>query len=316
MEQLVTVIIPNYNHACYLKRRIDSVVNQTYQKIEVIILDDCSTDNSRDVIESFRNHTLVKHIIYNDSNTGSPFKQWEKGVELATGEWIWIAESDDYADTRFIETMLTIFPEPQRFGLLYSDSHIVINDKIIGETFASKRNNRLNSKHWCDKYTNDGIQEIEDYLMPYGTINNTSAVLFKTDILKKANPFDISFRFVGDKYAFIKVLAISDIAYISEPLNYYRAAADSKPKHTHDYFNYFTEHFLIFDWIHRNLNEINPEKFKTAFLLNSETSLLNFFNYRKAITFWKLFLKNRFLFITMLKFNFWRTLLKVKQKIL
>ena len=52
---LVTVIIPNYNHAKYLRQRIDTVLNQTYTSFEVIILDDCSTDNSKDIILSYPN---------------------------------------------------------------------------------------------------------------------------------------------------------------------------------------------------------------------------------------------------------------------
>ena len=52
----ISVIIPNYNHAVFLKERIESVLNQTYTNFELIILDDCSTDNSRDIIEFYRQH--------------------------------------------------------------------------------------------------------------------------------------------------------------------------------------------------------------------------------------------------------------------
>jgi glycosyltransferase involved in cell wall biosynthesis len=64
----VSVIIPNYNHGKYLKQRIDSVLNQTYQHFELIILDDCSTDDSVAIIEAYRGHRKVKKIIYNDKN--------------------------------------------------------------------------------------------------------------------------------------------------------------------------------------------------------------------------------------------------------
>ena len=77
-DMLVSVIIPNYNHARYLDERIQSVLNQTYQNFEVIILDDKSTDNSREVIEKYRAHPKIVHIIYNEINSGSTFRQWEK----------------------------------------------------------------------------------------------------------------------------------------------------------------------------------------------------------------------------------------------
>ncbi len=107
MNILVTVIVPNYNHAPYLKRRIESILNQTYQDLELIILDDCSNDNSIDIIKQYQNHKKISHIERNEKNSGSPFKQWQKGIELAKGEYIWIAESDDYADPEFLSYSYT-----------------------------------------------------------------------------------------------------------------------------------------------------------------------------------------------------------------
>ncbi len=91
----VSVILPNYNHSKYLKQRIDSILNQTFQDFELILLDDNSPDDSVDIIESYRDHKRVSHIHLNKENSGSTFKQWERGFSLAKGEYIWIAESDD-----------------------------------------------------------------------------------------------------------------------------------------------------------------------------------------------------------------------------
>src|SRR6187431_17527 len=94
----VSVIIPNYNHADFLMQRIVSILNQTYQDFELIILDDCSSDKSREIIEHYRTHPKVSHIVYNAENSGSTFKQWKLGLDYAKGDWIWIAESDDYCE--------------------------------------------------------------------------------------------------------------------------------------------------------------------------------------------------------------------------
>jgi len=102
----VSVIIPNFNHAAYLKQRIDSVLNQTYQNFELIILDDCSTDNSKEIIEQYRNDTRVSNIVYNTENSGSTFKQWDKGINLSSGDYIWIAESDDWCELNFLQTIM------------------------------------------------------------------------------------------------------------------------------------------------------------------------------------------------------------------
>src|SRR6267378_5588953 len=82
----VSVIVPNYNHARYLRQRIESVLGQTYKDIEVILLDDCSTDESRAIISEYSADPRVK-VVLNEVNSGSTFKQWKKGMGLAHGEY-------------------------------------------------------------------------------------------------------------------------------------------------------------------------------------------------------------------------------------
>ncbi|MBC7566521.1 MAG: glycosyltransferase family 2 protein, partial [Pedobacter sp.] len=94
----VSVIIPNYNHSDYLHQRIESVLNQSYQDFELILLDDKSTDDSTVIITSYRDHPKVTQIIINEENSGNTFKQWEKGIAASVGELIWIAESDDWCE--------------------------------------------------------------------------------------------------------------------------------------------------------------------------------------------------------------------------
>lgn len=110
----VSVIIPNYNHARYLDQRIQSVLNQTYPDFEVIILDDCSTDNSLEVIDKYKDNPKISQIIVNEKNSGSTFKQWDKGFNIARGNIIWIAESDDYCETDMLERLVEcwkIYPQ-------------------------------------------------------------------------------------------------------------------------------------------------------------------------------------------------------------
>lgn len=121
----ISVIIPNYNHSQYLKQRIDSVLNQTYRDFEVIILDDNSKDNSREIIQHYHGHPKISHIIYNEVNSGSTFKQWEKGIELANGEYIWIAESDDYCDSNFLKIMYQRFKDDDKLGIVFCHSIII-----------------------------------------------------------------------------------------------------------------------------------------------------------------------------------------------
>lgn len=108
---LVSVIVPNYNHARFLDERMESILGQTFQNFEVIILDDLSTDNSREVIEKYRNDPHVSQIVYNEQNSGSPFKQWNKGFRLAKGKLVWIAESDDSCEPTMLERLVRCFEQ-------------------------------------------------------------------------------------------------------------------------------------------------------------------------------------------------------------
>ncbi|OJU52164.1 MAG: hypothetical protein BGN96_07380 [Bacteroidales bacterium 45-6] len=217
----VSVIIPNYNHAPYLRERIDSVLNQTFQDFEVIILDDKSLDNSKEIIESYRNHPKVKHIVYNDKNSGSTFKQWEKGIGLATGEWIWIAESDDVAEAEFLEILYSKTKNDLHIVLAFSAS-IEINskgDKTKKVDWAYD----ISDRNWNQDYFCNGVDEIKKQFYYKNIIPNASAVLFKKSsvdmsIFKKIQDM----KFAGDWFFWVKLAENGDIYYSAKKLNLFR----------------------------------------------------------------------------------------------
>ena len=90
--------MPCFNHAKFLQERLDTILNQTYTDWELIIIDDQSTDTSIAILSEFvkKNVSRVKHFIINESNSGSGYFSWQKGIELAQTKYIWIAETDDF----------------------------------------------------------------------------------------------------------------------------------------------------------------------------------------------------------------------------
>lgn len=217
----VSVIIPNYNHATFLKQRIESILNQTFQDLEVIILDDCSTDNSKKIIEQYRNHPKVSQIVYNDKNSGNTFKQWHKGFELAKGEYIWIAESDDLADVLFLENCINILNTDSNLNLVFTKS-ILINEK--GEELGF--NNwaaALDKNRWQYDYINDGSSEIKNYFFYRNIIPNASGVVFKKEAIKEDIWTSISsLKYTGDWLFWVSIINGSRLAYCSKPLNKFR----------------------------------------------------------------------------------------------
>lgn len=228
----VSVIIPNYNHAKYLPARIESVLGQSFDDFELIILDDCSTDNSREIIENFRHHPKVSAIIYNETNSGSTFKQWNKGIALAKGEWIWIAESDDRCELSMIDCMIQKTKAYPTVGIVYAQSREI--DEISGESFISFTGHPRFSQTFLHDYFAKGRDEINDKLVYENTIPNASGVLFRKDIYRQCGGADETMKLCGDWMLWAKILTIADIYFIAEPLNYFRltpASARSRFSH-------------------------------------------------------------------------------------
>lgn len=119
---LVSVVIPCYNYAAYVKEAIESVLAQTYRNIEIIVIDDGSTDNSHKVIKSLQ----VRHnLIYiRQSNRGVVYTR-NKGVELAKGAYMIQLDADDWLDSTYVEKTLSMAE--------VSGAHIVYTQaKIFG----------------------------------------------------------------------------------------------------------------------------------------------------------------------------------------
>jgi len=210
-EPLVSVIIPNYNHAKYLSQRLESVLYQTYTNFEVIILDDCSSDNSIDIIKNFKNNPHISNIVYNTQNSGSPFTQWQNGFELAKGELIWIAESDDACETSLLETLVNEFNNDKKCVLAFcKTTQIDTNGNKIGEV-GMDYNLHI-----------DGIDFFNKYLYRFCYIYNASSVVFKKEVLSKIDWRHSTFKGSGDWILWIEISRCGNISYINKPLNYYR----------------------------------------------------------------------------------------------
>ena len=208
----VSVIIPNYNHAPYLKQRIDTVMNQTFQDFEVIILDDCSTDNSKSIIEQYRNNEKVSHIVYNDINTGSPFKQWLKGMELSTGEYVWIAESDDWASPDFLAILLNETLKHENVGICFAGSNWVDDMGKTGEDLSV----------YHESFFIEGREEIRKRLLRYNTIQNASSALIRKSTAINVMQKAMQYKAAGDWIFYIDILMDSNLAFVGKKLNNFR----------------------------------------------------------------------------------------------
>lgn len=223
----VSVIVPNYNHARFLPRRLDSILNQTFRDFEIILLDDASTDDSAEVIEQYREHPNVR-VVRNEKNSGSTFKQWLKGIEMAKADILWIAESDDRCEPDFLEALLPAFNNRQ-VKLAYANSHVIdTDDKIIGDYISTDYLQSLSATKWTMPYTVSAEQEVNDGLGVKNTILSASSVLFRRFELEPEVRKTIEcMRIAGDWYFIIHGIAGGNVHYVSRKLNYHRRHCES-----------------------------------------------------------------------------------------
>ncbi len=225
----VSVIVPNYNHAPYLRQRLDSIVNQTFRDFEVIVLDDASTDNSREVIETYAGDPSFR-FLFNETRNGSAFKQWQKGLERARGEYIWFAESDDCASPHFLGKLLPILENDKSLGLVYCQSYLVDpSSRVWGD--ALHWTDDLDTERWKNNFINNGRTEIKDYLSKKNTIPNASAVLIRGSVLRSIDGLDAGYTLCGDWLLWIKILLQSNVGYVAEKLNYWRQHSSNARTH-------------------------------------------------------------------------------------
>lgn len=237
----VSVIIPNYNHARFLTARLESVFGQTFQDFEVIFLDDASTDDSRKVFEQVvEPHKDRVTAVFNDTNSGNPFKQWNKGARAAKGEYLWIAESDDYADPSFLAKLVGVLDMNPSAGLVYCHSPFI-------DEFGTKQEWSLGEK-WEADFIRQGTQFIND-LLARNAIPNASAVLVRRTVFEAAGLAHDTMAFCGDWFTWVKMAMISDIAFVANPLNHYRRHSATVSSRLNRSLEFVDEHYQIIQYV-------------------------------------------------------------------
>lgn len=235
----VSVIVPNYNHAPYLKQRLDSIFNQTFNDFEVIILDDFSSDNSKEIIEKYRNNPKVSHIVYNEHNSGSPFKQWAKGFNLAKGEYIWIAESDDWAELNFLEILVPVL-----------DAHKSLSLAFCNSQWFSPTSSK-NSDVFPKDYFVNGNKFFNQHMVTHNSICNASCVLFRKIIISEISSDYQTFFGCGDWLFWIELCWRGDVFYTTKVLNHFRQFGDRASIKNNLSGNAYKEHLRIFRYLNK-----------------------------------------------------------------
>jgi glycosyltransferase involved in cell wall biosynthesis len=250
---IASVVVPNYNHGRFLRQRIDSIRAQSFQDFEVLLLDDCSTDDSPIILRGYAFDPRVR-LEFNDANSGSTFKQWNKGVRMARGKYVWIAESDDYADPRLLERLVSILDSDSSIAFAYCRSwRVTDGDHLDG--FVHLHADHLGPR-WDKDYCADGHDECRNYFTRFNVVPNASAAVFRRSIYEMVGGADETFRLSGDWKLWAAMALTGKVAYVSEPLNYQRFHSATVQSNTSPA-SMAIEDLDVLGWI---LNRVAPGK--------------------------------------------------------
>ncbi len=227
----VSVIVPNYNYAKYLPERLNSIVQQTYPLYEIIVLDDASTDESVELLEKLIPELNAEiSFVAGKANSGSPFRQWLKGVELARGDYVWIAEADDLASPEFLEEAITPFSDQQVVMSYCQSKQITATGKTMSNHYLDYVAD-ISPEKWLDHYTVDGVEEIKSGLAVKNTVPNVSGVIFQRKRLLQILRDNINeiaqYRVAGDWLTYLLVLQEGKISFSPKALNAHRRHQES-----------------------------------------------------------------------------------------
>ncbi len=215
---LVSVVVPSYNYAKFIVKRMDSLINQTYQDIEILVIDDCSRDNSVEVLRIYEPHPKVRLVVRGQN--GGWVVVNNQGVEMSSGEFIIFAQCDDDCDPRMIERLIDAMKINPTAGIAFCRSLLVDeHDQLLGDDFTGRENS---FRARCATDTLVTGYEMSRFLLHSCVIPNLSAALIRRECFSTIGDFTSSYRVSGDWDWFFRVASRYDIAYVAEPLNRFR----------------------------------------------------------------------------------------------
>lgn len=228
----VSVVVPNYNYAHLLRDRLFSIVQQQVPLYEIIVLDDASSDDSLRVLNELRDELGIDISVHpSATNSGSVFRQWSRGVELAKGDYVWIAEADDLSAPDFLQTVLESMVADPDVVMSYCDSRQIDDAGCVLADSYDYYTRSVSAERWGRAYIREGIEEIRHALAVKNTIPNVSAVVFRREplleVLRQNLEQIAQCRIAGDWLVYVHLLARGRIAYDPGALNIHRRHSGS-----------------------------------------------------------------------------------------
>jgi glycosyltransferase involved in cell wall biosynthesis len=241
-QPLVTIVVPNYNHARFLPQRIESILAQTYRNFEILLLDDCSTDSSIDVIERYaREYPELIRVFLNPANSGKVFAQWKKGIENASGDFIWICESDDFCEPDFLAKCLQPFVDD---SVMVSFGRVQFSDKEGHLSAGLDAYREQAEPHiWGRSFSRPACEWFQGSFAVSNLIPNVGGCVFRAQELSDEVWSELlSYHIVGDWYLYAQLARGGQIAFVADAVAYFRQHEQNTSGIGARRENYYIEH--------------------------------------------------------------------------
>lgn len=209
----VTVVSPTYNHAKYLRRSVASVLNQTYLDFEYIISDDCSSDNTLEVLAEFNDPRLI--VLANDHNAGITGNSWRCWARC-TGEYLIGFTTDDEWKPNLLERLVSeLDSDPELLGVFATSEFI----NEAGE---------LNGEYWSDEGVGLNRYELLRAIWMQRPIFCAPTGMFRTDALRKVGYFPKHYKQINDLAGFLGILGLGNMKVLPDRLMRFRWRDDNQ----------------------------------------------------------------------------------------
>lgn len=213
-NKLISVVIPTYNRANFIKDAIDTVYSQTYQNFEIIIVDDGSSDDTSEVVKSYIN-PKTKYIFQKNMGVSAARNN---GIKNSSGEYIIFLDSDDLWHPEKLEKQLSILENNLNIGMVMNNTqNITFSDNIL-----------LKTREYRAKNQKENISML--LLDPDNVYTGPSTALIRKSVFRDAGFFDEKMTFCEDWDLFFRISLVCNVYNIPEILTYVRSHDENVTK--------------------------------------------------------------------------------------
>lgn len=205
----VSIVTPFYNHARFAARRVESFLSQSMQDWEWIVIDDCSTDESYEIVHSLTRHDARVKLTRNERNLGLG-PTTTAGLRQAQGQYIYRADSDDYTHPEFFAFATSLMDRDEALALIHGRTLRLDEHDVAWGGWPRKPDARQT-----------GLEALRQNVVQYQM--NAASILFRNDLMQQIGGYEeLPLRRNGDWYLSLRLCLLGDVQYYGRPLTYHR----------------------------------------------------------------------------------------------